>query len=912
MNGHDVMHSIPQTIADAIAGHAARAPRRPAIVCAGLPAFSYRELDETIRRIGRDLHSAGIGASSRVGIVLPNGPEALVVTIAVSAHTIGFPLNPALGTSEFEFELARADLDALVLPDWIDSPAAVAARARAIGTFYTSRATRSLAEIRLRPGIEVSASHRRSGLPSSGSVSVIQTSSGSTGIPKLILVTHANLFDIAGKMRNWFGLSTNDRCACTLPISSGFGFKVAMVAPLLLGSSVALVKTQRPENIAEWISELHPTWFLATPTLLHAALDALRSTAREKIEHSLRFFASTSAYLPEAVRAGLETILGVPALEFYGLREAGIVAANPAPPALRKPGSAGLISANVAILSPDGEILPRCQVGAIAVRGQGVSPGYIDALPRGHDTVPDTHTSRDEWKLTGDSGIIDEDGFLSIVGRVKEIINRGGEKISPYEIEKTLLTHPAVREAAAFAVPHPRLGENVSAAVVLLPDAKADAMELRDHLLARLATSKLPQRIEIISSIPKNHAGKVQRAELANDAINRRRRISPPETPLEFQILQIWQRLLQSTTIGVEDDFFEAGGDSLLGEHMLLEVEKAVGYRFPDAFLHRVSTIRQLASIAARNCNADNELVTKVRDGTLDPFFFCHGTFNTRGLYSLKLAEQIKAEIPLYLLHPIQEFDTAVDSSVQDIASKYVPHLLALQSNGRFRLGGYCRNGLLAWEIAHQLMRFGREVESIVLIDVISLNSRTPFRLIRWLTRLATSLSVPKPFDARLRRRSMQRVWNKARQAEGDQPDTAVIGALLFYPHLLFLATRWMMRFARRKLSAKPRICRGDMATRSSFSHQLGNVELDYRLMADYVPPTLNCDVVAIVCEQNSKTFSYSPAAWCKRARTVRNFTVPGDHQTCITVHFSELGELIERSFDHPLAAPLTNKKGGV
>src|SRR5262245_55479988 len=165
---------------------------------------------------------------------------------------------------------------------------------------------------------------------------------------------------------------------------------------------------------------MQPTWFLSFPAFLNAALDKLRSTPDMQLDHSLRFFASATTYLPEPVRIGLESILGVPGLEFYGLREAGVVAANPAPPAQRTPSTVGLVTPDVAILDDSNRVLPRGSPGAVAVRSQGATPGYIDALPPGCDQVSGSGTANGKWKLTGDLGVIDTDGFLSIIGRTKD------------------------------------------------------------------------------------------------------------------------------------------------------------------------------------------------------------------------------------------------------------------------------------------------------------------------------------------------------------------------------------------------------------------------------------------------------------------------------------------------------------
>src|SRR5215216_4180641 len=280
---------------------------------------------------------------------------------------------------------------------------------------------------------------------------------------------------MANKMQRWFDLTAEDRCTFFAPIYHAAGLKANLLVPLLLGASIALPTSRHPANLPEWLSNLRPTWLTATPTFLQAALEQLRSVKRNELKHSLRFINSMTSYLPEAVRTELEAILGVPVLGCYGSSEAGMVAANPAPPAKRKPGTAGVISpAEVAIKDSNGELLPIGEVGEIIVRGPGVMPGYIDEA-NGVATA-----FGDGWLSTGDLGFIDSENFLTLVGRTNEIINRGGEKISPYEVEKILLLHRSVREAAAFSVPHPRLGENVAAAVVLHPGTRSSSSELRD------------------------------------------------------------------------------------------------------------------------------------------------------------------------------------------------------------------------------------------------------------------------------------------------------------------------------------------------------------------------------------------------------------------------------------------------
>ena len=239
----------------------------------------------------------------------------------------------------------------------------------------------------------------------------------------------------------------------------------------------------------------------------------------------------------------------------------------------------------------------------------------------------------DGWFRTGDLGSIDAEGFLKVSGRIKEFINRGGEKISPYEIEQALLRHADVREAAAFALPHPRLGENVAVSVVLAAGANTTATEIKTFLADQLTPFKIPQQVFFTSALPKGATGKVLRLQLVEAALRRTRNIAPPEGPFHFQILEIWQRLLGRDDIGIDDDFFEAGGDSLLAIQMVCELETLIGQQVSLSALRAVFTIRELAAAVAEASSPKTEMVTCAKQGDGTPFFFCHGDYaNSRTL----------------------------------------------------------------------------------------------------------------------------------------------------------------------------------------------------------------------------------------------------------------------------------------
>jgi acyl-CoA synthetase (AMP-forming)/AMP-acid ligase II/thioesterase domain-containing protein/acyl carrier protein len=835
------------TISSAIGLQATLHPDRPAVVCAGLPPLSFGELVNTIERIGDDLHAAGMGAATRVGVLLPNGPEAAVIAVAVAAHAICYPLDPALSAAGLESEADRVGIEAIVVPDWVEMPASRAARSLEI--LHASRDARSLGNVRLMS--KTGRIERPvAGVSSAQSVAIIQTSSGSTGMPKHVLVTHANVLDVARKLQAWFGLSGADRSACILPVHSGIGFKVTLLAPLLIGSGVIIAAKQRADDIAEWSTDHDPTWFFAAPAYLNAVLDSLRASGRGPPNRSLRFVLTGGTFCPERLRVDLEAALGIPLLEQYGSRESGPITASPAPPAVRKPGTVGPVSANIAVFDDSGAALPSGAAGVVAVRGQGISPGYIEALPAGCDVVP-AGRSPDRWLPTGDIGIVDEDGFLTIVGRAKQIINRGGEKIAPSEVESALLRHPDVREAAVFGVLHPRLGEGVEAAIVAQPGTELTSAELQDFLFGRLAPHKIPQSIHVVAALPRNAGGKVQVSQLVEQVSCGEHRPVPASGNLEALIVAIWQRLLGRADVGVDDNFFELGGDSLLATTMLLEVEELVRQQIPPSALRAVWTIRQLIFVLLRDTPPPEQPVTCVRGGSGTPFFFCHGDRRDRGIYALRLMDLIEHDAPVYLLNHHRDFLDSGGDSLEDIVPLYISCLLAAQPAGPFRIGGYCLGGIVALEIARQLKAAGRSVEFIVVVDSPSLNARAGLRAIKTLL-VAASRILPRGVRASAVSNGMWATWVAVRSRP-----------------VIWGAIKKLARY---------------VAVRRSAGFGAGPTRWnEYRWLSSYVPEASNTPLHCLVCAENATRFDFKPSNWRRIMPSGCAAVVPGDHHSCVT-----------------------------
>ena len=665
---------MTSTIAEVLARHAVRDAGAPAIVSAGLGTLSFGGLVRHVRQIGNELAAAGIGPSSRIGIALQRGPEAALLNVAISANATVLPINPNLPPAELREELKRIRLHALVVPGEAGLPPWVDEGEEGVVLFKASKAASSFEEIALAPVKGVRRPAPSSRVTEQSWAAIFRTS-GTTGPSKRVPVTHENLVEMARKMERWLALTPADRSACIMPIYYNAGFKATLVAPLLVGCSVALPESAGAHDIEQWLGELRPTWLTASPAFLQAVVEKLSASSGRSVAQSLRFVLSTASYLPDHTRLELTRLLGKPVVEFYGLCEAGMMTGPVL--SLEKPGSVGRIpEGELAIRDDNGGVMRPGQVGQVMLRGPSVMPGYL------LDDIEGQPTGLvNGWLATGDLGSVDERGLLTIVGRTKEIINRGGEKIAPYDVEKALLAHPAVREAAAFAVPHARLGENVGAAVVMHPGAAATSTDLIDFVYERLAPFQRPRHVHIVDSLPVGPTGKISRPRLSAVFADVRRDTPPPAAPLEVLIAEIWQRLLKRADIGMDDDFFEIGGNSLQATEMLLEVEEATHHRINPSDIRAQLTIRVLCDRLAGAAAARDEAMTKVRAGEGTPLFLCHGDFCGWGFYGFRLSEMLEGRGPVYLLHSLLDGAKGIET-IEDLASCYLAGRAGRRSRG--------------------------------------------------------------------------------------------------------------------------------------------------------------------------------------------------------------------------------------
>jgi acyl-CoA synthetase (AMP-forming)/AMP-acid ligase II len=482
----------------------------PAIGAPGRAPLSFAALRGLADRTRGILHGAGIGRQDRVAIVLPNGPEMAAAFLSFACTATTAPLNPSYRREEFDFYLRDLRAKALVVLAGSDSPARAAATALGIPVIELVPHETVAGDFRIIPPVASGGPYDPEPVGPEDVALVLHTS-GTTARPKIVPLRHVNVTASAFNIARTLRLEADDVCLNIMPLFHIHGLIAATLASLAAGGSVICAPGLNGFRFYSWLRDTRPTWFTAVPTM-HQTLLELAPRFKDVIAGGrLRFLRSSSASLPPYVMTALEDTFGVPVIEAYGMTEAAHqMASNPLPPSPRYPGSVGIAAGpEIAIMDMSGRLLSAGEVGEVVIRGRNVVSGYEDN-PSANES---SFTAG--WFRTGDEGVLDAAGYLRLTGRLKEIINRAGEKISPLEVDNALMEHPAVQQVVTFAMPSKLFGEEVAAAVVLRDNETVDAEALRDFVATRLADFKVPREIVFLAEIPKGATGKLQRIGLA-------------------------------------------------------------------------------------------------------------------------------------------------------------------------------------------------------------------------------------------------------------------------------------------------------------------------------------------------------------------------------------------------------------
>jgi len=478
--------------------------RSPAIVEPGRMSLTYAQLREQVAMSADGLARLGVRRDDRVALVLPNSAETIVMFLAAATAGTAAPLNPAYKEDEFRFYLEDTGARALVVAP---GRGEVARRSLPAGALVIEASFDERGRIKLESDSR-SNGLRAAAAPRGDDVALVLHTSGTTSRPKLVPLRQRNLAFSAENIARTYHLRGDDVAMCIMPLFHIHGLMASTMATFASGGTV-VVTSGGFDAMTFWAAaEQHgATWYSAVPTI-HQMLLLRHRGERRAGAAKLRFARSSSSALsPETMRR-LEAAFGAPVLEAYGMTEASHqMSSNPLPPRERRPGTVGVETGiRIGIMDESGGLLAAGAPGEVVIQGPSVIDGYANA-------EADATSFRDGWFRTGDQGLIDADGYLSLVGRLKEMINRGGEKIAPREIDDVLLQHPAVAEAVAFGSPHQAWGEEVAAAVVLR--SEATEKDLIAFARERLADYKVPKKLYIVEQIPRTATGKIQRRSVA-------------------------------------------------------------------------------------------------------------------------------------------------------------------------------------------------------------------------------------------------------------------------------------------------------------------------------------------------------------------------------------------------------------
>jgi acyl-CoA synthetase (AMP-forming)/AMP-acid ligase II len=487
-------------------------PDAPALGAPDRPWLTYAGLAEQTARTRAALHAAGVGRGDRVAIVLPNGPEMAAAFVTVAQVAVTAPLNPAYKLDEFGFYLSDLKARAIVVPRAYDGPALQAAATHGLVVLRLDVAPDAPAGAFTLAAEGATGASPDTAAPGEDDIALILHTSGTTSRPKIVPLLQSNVAASARHIRASLALKPADRCLNMMPLFHIHGLIAAVSASLAAGASVWCAPGFDAMRFFGWLDDARPTWYSAVPTMHQTILQRAPRNAEIIARAPLRFLRSSSASLPAQVMLELARTFGAPVIEAYGMTEAAHqMASNPLPPRAQKPGAVGVAAGPALAIAHEVENrLLDGATGEVVISGPNVTPGYEGNPEANAKAFFDDGGRR--WFRTGDQGALDGEGYLTLTGRLKEIINRGGEKISPLEVDGILMDHPAVQQVVTFAMPHDKLGEEVAAAVVLREGAEAG---IRAFCAARLAAFKVPRRVVILGEIPKGATGKLQRIGLA-------------------------------------------------------------------------------------------------------------------------------------------------------------------------------------------------------------------------------------------------------------------------------------------------------------------------------------------------------------------------------------------------------------
>jgi len=729
-------------------------PDAPALIAENRSVLSYRALSDVIDRIRADLKTLGLGRDDRIAIVHSGPIDTGILTLAVFGIAAAAPLDPRQTEEEFVKKVAELGAKSVIFGPNVPKPTREKACELGLKIVETrpcriagTNGFETWTSLAVEPGAEADQS-----IPvGPEDIAFVLATSGTTQRSKIVPTKHRRVLAFCEQRHVAYELRPDDICAVARPIFYSAGIN-SIVMSLYSGGAALVMSEFEPAQFLRRITDQRATWFNGGPAMLKALHGNLLEYPQSARGQKLRLVLQTSGYLEPEIIDYLEKALHTSVRTTYASSETGLIAVG-------RPGSrVGELVAmstltenfyigesEVSIRSSDGRFSPSGKPGEIVVRG----PQVIEA----YENAPDLNDQAfvDGWFRTGDEGHFDENGYLHLTGRIKEIINRGGEKVSPTEVDAAILKHPDVIDAATFPLRHPTLGEEVAMAVVPAPGADLTDQILTRYLLPRLSGFKIPRRFYFVSEIPKNPAGKLQRSGLAEE-LGISNAIGPhaaggsdrEPTPLEAQLRAIWAEVLRIPRVGLDDNFFMIGGDSLQAVDLFHRVEKELGRSLPRSILFEAGTVAKMAQCIEEFTTASC-LVPIQPKGDAPPFFCVHDG-NGEVLNYRELARLVGETQPFCGIRCRGLDEEGLPfTRIEDMAAHYIDEMKKVQPKGPYYIGGYSFGGRVAYVMAQRLRAAGEEVALLALLDTASGYGQRRVPIRDWLSHHLKRLKATSP-----------------------------------------------------------------------------------------------------------------------------------------------------------------------
>lgn len=720
-----------ETISSVIQRHAQDAPDSPALVADGQRPLTYADLARLMARIQQRLNAMGYGREDRIAIIGKSDSATAAAITGIWGCATAVPMNPSLSPGEFAIYLRDLKVQAVAIDAELDTAARGAAQKLDLPILEVVRTDPAQAGI---IDIRSAADPRKSARPGAAQaedIAMVLQTSGTTSHSKTIPLTQRHISARCRLFIRAAQLTAQDRCLNLMPLFHGHGLYPAFGATLYSGGSLATLPEFSIGDFFRLLVTLSPTWYTGSYTFHHTICAAAPDHMAEIGKSRLRFIRTASGHLDPQIIETIERIFRVPLIVTYSCTEAHNICMTPFPPARRKRGTVGIPLTEVAIIGPDKQFLPQGERGEVVVDTATVFGGYEN------DPAANAEAFFDGWFRTGDEGFLDEEGYLTLTGRIKDIINRGGEKITPSEVDNALMGHPDVSAAVTFPVPHATLGEDVAAAVVPAKGAVLTDEILARYLRGKISAFKVPRRILIVDEIPKGATGKYARRGLfeafglsGTSADGRSQGADDrPPTPLEEDLQRMWSDVLAIKSVGLYDNFFTMGGDSLQAVELFLRIEEELGRRLPRSVLFEADTVAKMAELINKATTSPCLVPIQPKGDNLP--FFCVHDGEGHVLNFRDLARLVGEAQPFYGIQ-CRGLDGEEEpfTHIEDMASYYVGEMRKVQPEGPYYIGGYSFGGRVAYVMAQQLSAAGEEVALLALLDTFSHmgESRVGFR----------------------------------------------------------------------------------------------------------------------------------------------------------------------------------------